>query len=218
MGCLLFHKWGDWEAVPGKCEEKQVCAKCGDVKTRVSHKMSDWAPVPGQCKKESRCTNPWCNYVETKDTPHTFGEWSYYEDGCCTQIRRCTVCGKPDYREKCPDAVETIEAPGECRVIKRCPRCGVETTEALPHDWTDRLTLRDCYAFRIEQNGAVAKEIKVLPIPGRDEGGMGENIALKNKLLKEIAKDTQQMTVCPPGSGRVCKRCMMIQKLGRRED
>ena len=219
MGCFLgLHKWGDWEAVPGKCEEKEVCTKCGDVKTRPAHRMSDWAPIPGQCKSECHCMNPWCKYTEFKDMPHTYGEWAYYEDGCCTQKRSCTVCGKADYREQCPKDVETIEVPGECRVIKRCPRCGVETTEAIPHDWSERKSLKDCLIFRIETNEEAGKEIKVLPVLGRPaEGGMGENLMNKTQLMRTIAEDKAALNSCAPDAcGRVCKKCLFIQKLGKR--
>ena len=217
MGCFLgLHKWGDWEAVPGKCEEKEVCAKCGEVKTRAAHKLSDWAPVPGQCKSERHCVNPWCKYTEFKDAAHSFGQWEYYEDGCCTQKRVCTVCGKSEYREQCPKEVETVEVPGECRVIKRCPRCGVETTEAIPHDWTERMTMRECLKFRIETNDAAGRDIKVLP--GLGQGGLGENLNAKSQIMRAIAEDNKLLASCPEDQwGRVCKRCLYIQKLGNRD-
>lgn len=220
MGCFLFHKWGDWEAVPGKCEEKQVCAKCGEEKTRTTHKLSDWNPVTGQCKNERHCVNPWCSYSETRDVPHTYGQWDYYEDGCCTQKRVCSVCGKNDYREKCPDKKEEIEVSGECRVIHRCPRCGIETTESIEHSWLDgRRTMKECLQFRISQNEEISRGTRILPSLNRNNGGdMSENLYQKSRLAGMIAADQERLAHCEPDtSARICQKCFTIQKLGKRE-
>lgn len=221
MGCLLFHKWSDWTPVPGACEEVQKCAKCGDEKKRTVHQMSDWARVADNvCKKERHCTNPWCSVKEMGDMPHEWDGWDYYEDGCCTQRRTCKVCSTMEYREQCPKDKETIEVENECRVIKRCPRCGLEATESVEHAWGDVQSYQDCVTAR---KAADEKALKLMQANAlmarlqRKDVDPAADAIKEYQLKARIEQDVQLLGVCGEGqNARMCVKCMTIQRVGKR--
>lgn len=222
MGCFLFHSWSDWTPAADKCEEIQKCTKCGEVKARPAHNMTEWARIaPNVCAEERHCANPWCNVKETRQTKHQWaGDWAYYEDGCCTQVKTCAVCGETEYREKCPDKPEIIEVPGECRVIERCPRCGLESTHSTEHDWTEPALMREIIESRIAQTRAsmqAAQPTAVLSALSKGRTSLSEIAANQTAVTQATAADKAYLQTCPPDRfGRMCKKCMTVQQVGKR--
>lgn len=69
---------------------------------------------------------------------HKWGDWEY-EEGSCTQVVKCLICGVKKAREErvVHDWVWKYEREGSCHTIEHCSKCA-EEQRGVRHDWGER--------------------------------------------------------------------------------
>lgn len=144
--CFIGIHTKDWAYTNElSCKQDFICKRCGKIKNRTQHIFLDWKckNIKKQpCLEKRTCTR--CNATEER-IEHIWGEFEYYKQDSCYQVRVCKRCKEEEYGDEEHHWNEwRYESPTSCTLVRFCLRCHDSDYGEDEHIWDKNGKCKRC--------------------------------------------------------------------------